>query len=151
MDKFYVDQDLCLTTSMLEIKYIRVMHLNFYKTVPDIKTSQILNKNNFWIFIHLRDSQKVKISANLKRNFKFRIKPQRVGNLKENRKNLQVRRIEGLIQGGSTTNFQRASTSTRAPEVVVPPPTRSLRAHDTVKPAAKFADELSGLGSKKIK
>ena len=46
---------------------------------------------------------------------------------------------------------QRASTSNRAPEVVVPPPTRIFRTRETLKLASKFADEFSRLRSKKIK
>ena len=152
VDKFYVDQDLSLTTSKLEIKYIRVRHLNFYKTVPEIKTSQILNKNNFWIFIHLRDCQKVKLSSNLERNFKFRIKPKRVGEPQaKSEQSTSTTHSKGQHNKALPPTFQRASTSTRAPEVVVPPPTRSLRARETLKQASKIDHEFSGLGSKKIK
>ena len=78
---------------MLEIKFIRDTHLNFWRTKPDIRISLRINKNNFSIFNHLRDTQIVKTHANLERKFKFWIKPQRVGNLNENWKNLRVRHI----------------------------------------------------------
>ena len=58
--------------------------------------------------------------------------------------------LKGQHKEALPPTTQRASISTRAPEVVIPPPTRSLRARETLKPASKFADEFSGLGSKKI-
>ena len=58
-----------------------------HQDLSDTQQEQLLD-------IHplLRQSESQDI-RNLKRNFKFRFKPQRVGNLKENQINLQVRRI----------------------------------------------------------
>lgn len=46
---------------------------------------------------------------------------------------------------------QRVSTSTPAPDAVVPPATKSLKTRETLKPPPKFADEFSGLDSNNIK
>ena len=148
-DKSYVKQDLYLTTFILVIKSILVTLFNCNKTIPDIRIYLTVSKSNFLIFIHLRITQGVKTHATLKRKCKFLSQPQtpccRV-NLVDIR---QVRRqpIVAPLQ-----KSQRASISTRAPKAVVPQqPTRCVKAHETIKPAAKLADEFSKLRSKRIK
>ena len=70
-DNFYVAQVLYLTTFRLENKSILDTLFNCYKTVLDIRIFRTASKSSFWIIIHLRITQKVKMHANLDRKFKF--------------------------------------------------------------------------------
>ena len=120
----------------------------------DIKYFRIISTIYFWIFIHFRQTQWFKTHVILELKFKFQSQPRTpccIFNFSGWQKILRVR----LIQRASRCYFfqktQRAATSTRAPEAFVPPLTRNLRARETLKAKAKFADEFSWLGSMKIK